>query len=243
MSTLTAEIERRLERDAGLAVAVEEDGGRLVLTGLIDSDELRRAAFDIVAEVAPDREIVDNLEIMDVLAGRVDGAALAADPEPDSEVNAQPGFEEVSLEAGDFERQRITDDPLAPMGPSYEGLDNAQADEGDVVWVPPTDPSGPQQDMISSLEMTSMDSVEVNRSVSDGRLSDDAIGNAVARELAEDAATTDLDVRVTVHNGTVRLTGEVLTLDDAESAEEVAARVPGVKDVREEIDVPAIEDR
>jgi osmotically-inducible protein OsmY len=49
--------------------------------------------------------------------------------------------------------------------------------------------------------------------------------------------TTDLAVRVAVRNGVVYLRGAVSSLDDAESAEEVASRVPGVAEVVEELDV------
>lgn len=56
----------------------------------------------------------------------------------------------------------------------------------------------------------------------------------MACELREDAATTDLRVDVLVWDGVVRLRGTVPTLEDADNAEAVAARVPGV---REELEV------
>ena len=56
-------------------------------------------------------------------------------------------------------------------------------------------------------------------------------------ELAEDAATTDLIIYVTVRNGVAHLRGRVPDLDDADSAEAVAARVPGIRDVQEELEV------
>ena len=57
------------------------------------------------------------------------------------------------------------------------------------------------------------------------------------RELLEDAATTDLRVEVEVRDGVVRLRGTVQDVVDAENAEEVAARVPGVDEVLEELRV------
>lgn len=66
---------------------------------------------------------------------------------------------------------------------------------------------------------------------------DEQITEAVLRELMEDAATTSLRVQVFTRNGVVHLRGTVPTLLDAELAEEVAARVPGVLDVREELEV------
>src|SRR4051812_42346862 len=61
MSMLTEEIERRLAEAADLSVLVEEDGGRLVLTGLIASEDERSTALDLVAEVAGALEVDDNL--------------------------------------------------------------------------------------------------------------------------------------------------------------------------------------
>jgi osmotically-inducible protein OsmY len=53
--------------------------------------------------------------------------------------------------------------------------------------------------------------------------------------LREDALTTDLDIVVSVRNRVVFLTGEVPSLDDAENAEDVAGRVAGVREVREDL--------
>ena len=43
-----------------------------------------------------------------------------------------------------------------------------------------------------------------------------------------------------MYRGIARLRGLVQDLDDAENAEEVAARVPGVIEVREELDVESM---
>jgi osmotically-inducible protein OsmY len=85
-----------------------------------------------------------------------------------------------------------------------------------------------------------MEDLHVDRSASDGRLGDEAIADAIRRELREDAATTGLVVRVVVRNGVAHLRGAVPDLSDAEAAEEVAARVPGVVEVVEELEVAAL---
>jgi len=82
-----------------------------------------------------------------------------------------------------------------------------------------------------------MDSLEVAPSAEDGMPGDEAIADAIRRELREDAATTDLRIRVVVRQGIVRLLGKVPTLDDADNAESVAARVAGVRELIEELDV------
>ena len=47
MSQLTELIEREVEKQAGLPVFVEEDGRRLVVTGMASSEEEKQAALDI----------------------------------------------------------------------------------------------------------------------------------------------------------------------------------------------------
>src|SRR2546425_457991 len=72
------------------------------------------------------------------------------------------------------------------------------------------------------------DDVEVAPSATGGVPGDEALADAVRRELREDAATTALELEVVVRDGRVRLRGQVPDIVDAENAEAVAARVPGV---------------
>ena len=58
--------------------------------------------------------------------------------------------------------------------------------------------------------------------------------------LRHDAATTDLAIEVTVEQGIVRLRGRVRGPEDVDAAEEVAARVEGVKEVVEELQVAGL---
>ena len=108
--------------------------------------------------------------------------------------------------------------------------------DGDVAYVPPTDPVGDGDHVIGGFQATSMDSIEVERS-SDGSLGDEAIRDAILVELREDAATTSLAIEVAVFRGIVTLTGHVADIDDVESVEEVAGRVPGVLEIIEELEV------
>jgi osmotically-inducible protein OsmY len=111
--------------------------------------------------------------------------------------------------------------------------------EGGDAYVPPMDPVGGSRRLIGGFEMSSMDSIEVEPSALDNLPGDEGIADAIRLELGEDAATAGLPVRVTVRRGIVRLSGVVETLDDADNAAEVASRVPGVVEVREELDVRA----
>ena len=70
-----------------------------------------------------------------------------------------------------------------------------------------------------------------------GLLGDALVGAGEAYGACEDAATTDFEIDVLVRQGVVRLRGAVADLDDAANAESVAYRVPGVREVVEELEV------
>ncbi|MDA1062323.1 MAG: BON domain-containing protein [Chloroflexi bacterium] len=233
MSLLTDQIERRLAARAGIYVAVEEDEGALVLSGIIGSEEERQAALDIVAELVGDRTVIDNMDMDSELPAELEQAATSERDEHGLP-RIQHATGGVSLEPGDFTTQRLVDTAEEASGPE-RSLAEDVVSEGDEVFVPATDPVGDPDDVIGGFELSSTDSVEVARSA-DGTRGDEAIRDAVIRELREDAATTALTIEVDVIGGVVRLTGRVESIDDAESAEEVAARVPGVLEVDEALD-------
>ena len=117
-------------------------------------------------------------------------------------------------------------------------------EEEDTAYSPPTDPvvttdAHGNTRVLGGFSGSSMDSIAVERS-SDGTLGDEAIAEAILRELREDAATTSLEIEVTVREGVARLRGRVADVVDAENAEEVAARVPGVVEVVEDLTVEAV---
>jgi len=66
---------------------------------------------------------------------------------------------------------------------------------------------------------------------------DDELTQRVIDTLRRDATTADLDIDVYARDGVVILRGRVPTLMDAENAESVASNVPGVIEVREELEV------
>src|SRR5581483_7657325 len=133
---------------------------------------------------------------------------------------------------------RLLKDPLAAAGPS-ESEDDVVG-EGEVSYVPPTDPvRTSDNEVLGGFAITSMDQVGAGRS-SDETFGDEAIADAVRRELAEDAATAGLAIEVTVEQGVVRLRGRVTDIEDAENAEAVASRVPGVVSVDEDLELETL---
>ncbi|MEX2229088.1 MAG: BON domain-containing protein [Dehalococcoidia bacterium] len=238
MSRTTERIERQLAERAGIYLAVEEDEGTLVLSGMVGSAELRQAALDIATELAGALMVVDNIDMDMVLPQEIERAATTERDERGLP-RVQHATGGVPLEAGDFSAQPLIGSAEEASGPQWS-LDDDLVSAGDEVFVPAVDPVGNKDEVIGGLELSSMDSVEVAASA-DGTLGDEAIRDAVIRELREDAATTALVIEVDVTAGVARLSGRVESVDDAESAEEVAARVPGVVEVDEALDVTELE--
>lgn len=235
-SSLAGRIERELE-DAGLLVVVEDTDEELVVTGMVDSEEERQAIRDIVREAVGDtRRVNDNIEV----AGALPEATPIGDPS-DVEVagfdGAEPGLEDSeSLLPGDFTDQLTTDssDLVQSASLSDAPSDNPDAGtDGELAYTQPIDPIG----TIGRDPQHTLDDASTLERSSDGTIGDAAIRDAVLQALREDAATTALSIEVSVFAGVVRLSGHVDDLEDAESAQEVAARVAGVVDVLEDLDV------
>lgn len=256
-----AEIERHIAEEADIDVLVEEDDGRFVVTGIVSTADEHDRAIELARDAAGEAEVDDGLEVLGTMPATIAGL-VAEDSGFDavdrdlSEVEtramdgAAEGFDEANLEPGDFAHgDHTTTDSWLAQGPT-SAIDEDVVSEGDVVFVPPTDPVVARDPVtlrtrvVGGLSPTSMDDLGVARSALDGEPGDEAIADAIRRELLEDAATTGLDqVRVAVFQGVATLRGRVPFLEDAENAEEVASRVPGVIEVSEELDVDQMETR
>lgn len=256
-----AEIEQHIAEAADIDVIVEEDEGRFIVSGIVSTADEHDRALELARDAAGEAEVEDGLEVLGTMPATVSALAEGeggfdaldrdlSEVETGAMDGATEGFEETDLEPGDFggEDHTTTDSWLA-QGPT-SAVDEDIVSEGDVVFVPPTDPVVARDPVtlrtrvVGGLALTSMDEIGVARSALDGEPGDEAIADAIRRELLEDAATTDLDeVRVRVFEGVVTLRGRVPLLEDAENAEEVASRVPGVVEVREELDVDQMERR
>ena len=230
---LTRRIEAQLA-EAGLQVAVESSEGSLILSGIVESEESREAAADIVAQVAPDARIDNQLDVQSVLPTDIDD--FAGD-EPTAEMAETRADVAAEIEP-DFTDQPGLFDPIEAAGADSSGPEDP-AETGEV-YTPPTDPVVTTDAHGTARVLNGFDSGEdltVEPSAMDGRPGDEALADAVRRELAEDAATTDLEIVVAVRQGVAHLRGRVSDLDDADNAESVAARVPGIREVVEELEV------
>jgi osmotically-inducible protein OsmY len=240
MNSRTAEIERRIEQAAEVNVLLEEQDDRVIVTGLVADDAEHDMVLGIVRELVTDKHVEDNLEVTGLVPETVTEEQL---PEAESEAveTIEAGITpDRSMEPGDFTSQATIRDPAAASGPNNTRADD-DVQEGEAVFVPPTDPVRRQDNEVLGGYAPSSWQSKVERSVSDGEIGDEALADAVRRELEEDAATSGLEIRVSVRNGVALLRGRVRDLDDAENAEEVAARVQGVREVREELEVADLE--
>ena len=238
--TLTARLEQQLA-DAGLQVAVEDSDGSLILSGIVDSEEARQAALDIVTEAAPAKRVDNQIEVETVLPTDLDDFSAAeptAELADDVEQIAQGGGE---LEP-DFTDQPAVHVPTEAAGPDSWGPEDP-AESGEV-YTPPNDPvlttdSRGRAQILGGFE-SEADEPPVEPSASDGQPGDEALADAIRQELREDSATADLSIYVAVRNGVAHLRGQVEDMDDADNAESVAARVPGVREVIEELEVAGL---
>lgn len=114
--------------------------------------------------------------------------------------------------------------------------------EADPTYFPPTDPvmtvdAKGDEAILGGFASTSDDDVSVDASTLDGIPGDEALRDAIRSALRLDATTTALKIRVQVRDGVAHLHGTVNDLADVENAEAVAANVPGVREVIEELEI------
>ena len=173
LAVLATRIQRRLAGRIGLLVEVDQIDGAIVLTGRADSSRARKDAERIAESYAPDRRIVNRI--------RVAPDRVAATAE---QANIDAGTESVDI---------------APLEPAAEPDENGAS-------FPPTDPvvtldEHARVEVLGGFTPTSMTSVDVEPSAEDALPGDEALADAVRRELHEDAATTHLTVHVLVRRG------------------------------------------
>jgi osmotically-inducible protein OsmY len=240
--SIADQIAEQLEH-LGLPVSVRDTGDTIVLDGMVPTAESQAAAEDVAASLAPGRRIENNLDVETELPVDIDEMA-SSEPTADLEAGAADlaeGFDDLEP---DFANQPLLHDPVAAAGATDSEADDP-ATERLETYTPPSDPvvttnARGEAEVLGGFEQDAMSEVDVEPSAVDGRLGDEAIADAIRQELREDATTTDLRIRVLVRNGVARLRGHVPGSEDAENAEDVASRVPGVVEVVDELEVDTL---
>ena len=245
---LATRIDQLLQAEAGIYVAVRVTNGVAHLDGMVESAEQRDAATDLAAAVEGIVRVENDLDVEEF--GLPGGAAPSDEMvrgdtsyqmlEGDREADPEPLQEEAEI---DF------NEPVPKIGADMTSDTMIAVEEG-IPYIPPTDPvvrpTRDDQDITPAVGFgtTSMDEYPDTlgtTALGDAPPGDEDIRQQVVEALRTDAATADLTINVHVHNGIVRLRGRVPTLNDAEAAEEVAGRIPEVREVVEELDVAALE--
>lgn len=214
-------------------VVVGQRDNTILLSGRVENDGLRARATRIARKLAPGMRIENGLEVERVVAESIAGEPGKREPAespPAILMSDLEGFPDVPLETDESD---VVDDTV------YDDLPPV---EPDPAYFAPTDPvtDADQQGNLQVLggwTPTSMSSDEVDPSAEDNQPGDEALADAVRREIRENAETTDLRVDVAVEQGVAHLRGTVPSLEDAEAAEAIASQVPGVRAVSEELDV------
>jgi BON domain len=225
-----AELERQLA-SLGLFIAVEKREDTLFLSGEVDSEDDKQAVLDLASDFARRNQLTidDSIDVLE----EIPESALTYFAESDSidDEDAIAAVNREGIDPIDVQRSIGTSDA------------EFAAEEG-IPYYPPTDPviepfEGEEElEIIGGFAPGSYDRSEDLRPGQN--FGDERITELVRRELREDATTTDFDIEVETRAGVVFLRGTVETLDDAENVEAVAARVPGVVDVHEELEVVSL---
>lgn len=161
----------------------------------------------------------------------------AADLSAEVELDEPEGITLVSLD----ELEPDLSEDLGARGP-MEASDEAEP------WFPPTDPvivpegnDAGGASVLGGLRPANDEEFrEGGTDLEDVVVPDDDLRLAVFEALATDALTSQLRIEVLAADGVVTLRGTVEHLLDAESAESVAGRVPGVVEVREELRIDSL---
>jgi osmotically-inducible protein OsmY len=234
-------LHEQLEPERDLRITAAETDDAIILSGTVPSEEDRRDAARAAASLAPGKRVENLLEVeRDLPDDRIQRGADNADLEPLYDDELADQSDDLNPE---FTGQPLITDTLQveDAGVEEDLEDAGQADQETTLF-PPTDPvlavnDEGNVDVLGGFAPDAMAEMGVDPSVEDNLPGDEALADAVSRELREDALTTILRIEVVVEEGIAHLRGTVPTLDDAESAEAVASRVPGVREVSEELDV------
>lgn len=238
------QIQREILKETGARVVVAEANGVILLSGTVPTDEDHARATEIAVSRAGGLRVENGLEVRRVVAeGIEDTVGLNADElNPDDIAQSPPAILSSGLDAGTNQVPLETDESDVVDDSVYDAIDPV---EEDPAYFAPTDPvitegQDGETEVLNGWEPTADADQTVPASAEDNQPGDEALAEAITRELREDASTTSLRIDVQVDRGVARLRGRVTDLADAENAESVASRVPGVRDVVEELDVASL---
>lgn len=208
---LAAALDQLLQDEAGIFAAVRVADGVAYLDGMVESAEQRLAASDLAAMVPGITRVENDLEL--------EAFVLGAGPNLEDDADAD-----------------LTNDPMVA------------AEEGEA-YMAPTDPVvRPTTDAQGLAIVTGFDStadddypdLQATTALGAGPPGDEETRQEIVEALRSNAQTIDLTIDAVVENGIAYLRGTVPTMIDAEAAEDIASRVPAVREVVEQLKISAL---
>jgi len=192
------------------SVACDVESGQVTLDGVVSSDEHSYQLEESARNIPGVQSVINNL-LVEGFTASVGNVAEGVDLTPDftSEVGTPDYLESVS----EAEPYTPPTDPVVKPDRSTDGIE-----------------------MLNGFAEAATDEAALEQLPGIPR-GDDELREAVLAALHADAATTDLVIDVEAQDGLVTLRGTVPTLEDVDLAEAVAAEVPGVEEVQEELQV------
>lgn len=207
--------------------------GVVCLDGAVRTEEAYQTAERLASRVPGVARVVNRL-VVDTLVGSMPIDRAVTSAELAAEIELTQSHYATSTEDRLNEMIGTTDTAIA--------TDEAEP------YFPPTDPvvrRAPREEegytVVGGFSPTALDAPidleQLPRALLSG---DDEIERQVRLALKEDGGTADLPIYVAVRNGVAHLRGVVPSLADSDLVEEVAARVPGVVEVKDEIEVVGV---
>ena len=206
-------------------IDVTVDNNIVYLSGTVRSGEEKELATRLAERVKGVRKVVNRLAI---------GEVAEVDLHKEGEAFREVELEEVDVGAG------VEPDFVESIG-TTDVMESTSENEP---FFPPTDPVViPVEREKEGIEVLGGFAPTSDDNLSDlpnhpPRIyeSDDELAEDVRLALLRDAGTSSLRISVLVRNGVVYLRGQVQSIEDVDQAEAVASSVPGVVEVREELE-------
>lgn len=194
--------------ERGVSAVCEE--GHVILDGVVSTDE-RSYELEAIARRISGVQSVTNDLMVERFDAAVDNVVEGIDLTPD--FNADVGTGDASEAVSEAEPYFPPTDPVVKSDRSRDGIEmlGGFAEGADVEGALANLPGPPR--------------------------GDDEVRDAVLAALHLNSETTDLTVQVEVENAVVTLSGVVPSLEDVDLVESVAAGIPGVEEVREELQI------
>lgn len=208
-------------------INVSVDDGIVYLDGTVRSGNEKAEAERMVERVRGVRKVVNKLNIGETVPMR-----LNVEGEPIQD----PDFQK--LESAEPVIEPDLEDDIGSSDVMESGSENEP-------FFPPTDPVVLPTDreeegivVIGGFAPTADDNVSEPQDHPPAVYhTDDEIADDVRQALRRNAGTASLVLSVGVRDGVVYLRGKVQSIEDVEQAEAVAGEVPGVLEVREELEI------